>query len=215
MALNVLNKPVVKEQKWYYTEEVKDHFYNPRNLHKKSDAPLDYDGVGMVGSPACGDYMKMWVKVDKANDRIIDCKWQTFGCASAIGSTSMLSMMVSENGGMKIEDALKLKPQDIMARLGGLPARKVHCSVLGDKAIRSAINDYFRRSGQKDRIMAERARIIDKVTGVTDHDIEEAVLEGANTLEKVQEKTKVGVGNPLILQEVEQLLQFYMEKYFG
>jgi NifU-like protein involved in Fe-S cluster formation len=215
MSLNVINKPAEKEQKWYYTDEVKDHFYNPRNLHKKSEKPLAYDGVGMVGSPACGDYMKMWVKVDKEKDTIVDCKWQTFGCASAIGSTSMLSVMVSENGGMKIDEALKLKPQDIMARLGGLPARKVHCSVLGDKAIRSALNDYFRRSGQEGRISKERARIIDKVTGVTDHDIEEAVLEGANTLEKVQEKTKVGVGNPLVLQEVEQLLQFYMEKYFG
>ena len=214
MSLNIINKPAEKEQKWYYTDEVKDHFYNPRNLHKKSDAPLAYDGVGMVGSPACGDYMKMWVKVDKENDKIIDCKWQTFGCASAIGSTSMLSVMVSENGGMKIDEALKLKPQDIMARLGGLPARKVHCSVLGDKAIRSALNDYFRRSGQESRISKERARIIDKVTGVTDHDIEEAVLEGATTLEKVQEKTKVGVGNPLVLQEVEQLMDFYKEKYF-
>ena len=214
MSLNVL-KPAPQAQKWYYTDEVKDHFYNPRNLHNKSDAPLAYDGVGLVGSPACGDYMKMWVKVDKASDKIVECKWQTFGCASAIGSTSMLSVMVTENGGMPIEQALKLKPQDIMARLGGLPARKVHCSVLGDKAIRSAINDYFRRSEQTTRIINEPARIIDKNTGVTDKDIEEAVLEGASTLEKVQEKTKVGVGNPLVLQEVEQLMEFYKEKYFG
>lgn len=213
MSLNVI-KPAAPT-KWYYTDEVKDHFYNPRNLHKKSDKPLEYDGVGMVGSPACGDYMKMWVKIDKENDKIVDCKWQTFGCASAIGSTSMLSVMVTENGGMKIDDALKLKPQDIMARLGGLPTRKVHCSVLGDKAIRSAINDYFRRSGQESRIIKERARIIDKVTGVTDHDIEEAVLEGATTVEKVQEKTKVGIGNPSVMQEVEQLMEFYKEKYYG
>ena len=110
MGLNIINKPAEKEQKWYYTDEVKDHFYDPRNLHKKSDAPINYDGVGMVGSPACGDYMKMWVKVDAAQDKIVECKWQTFGCASAIGSTSMLSVMVSENGGMKIEEALKIKP---------------------------------------------------------------------------------------------------------
>lgn len=213
MSLNVI-KPAAPT-KWYYTDEVKDHFYNPRNLHKKSDAPIEYDGVGMVGSPACGDYMKMWVKIDKANDTIVECKWQTFGCASAIGSTSMLSVMVTENGGMKIDDALKLKPQDIMARLGGLPTRKVHCSVLGDKAIRSAINDHFRRSGQEARIIKDRARIIDKVTGVTDHDIEEAVLEGAQTVEKVQEKTKVGIGNPSVMQEVEQLMEFYKEKYYG
>lgn len=215
MSLKVIQKPAEKEQKWYYTDEVKDHFYSPRNLHKKSDAPIEFDGVGMVGSPACGDYMKMWVKVDKESDKIVDCKWQTFGCASAIGSTSMLSVMVTENGGMKIDEALQIKPQDIMARLGGLPARKVHCSVLGDKALRSALNDYFRRSGQDSRIIKQAARIIDKATGVTDHDIEEAVLEGAHTLEQVQEKTKVGVGNPAVLQEVEQLMDFYKEKYYG
>ena len=109
----------------------------------------------------------------------------------------------------------QIKPQDIMARLGGLPARKVHCSVLGDKALRSALNDYFRRSKQDSRIIKQAARTIDKITGVTDHDIEEAVLEGAQTLEQVQEKTKVGVGNPAVLQEVEQLMDFYKEKYFG
>lgn len=215
MSLNVINKPAQKEKKWYYTDEVKDHFYNPRNLHRKSEAPLDFDGVGMVGSPACGDYMKMWIKVDKENDKIIDCKWQTFGCASAIGSTSMLSVMVSENGGMPIDEALKLRPQDIMERLGGLPTRKVHCSVLGDKAIRSAINDFFRRSKQENRIIKERARMIDKNAGVTDQDIEEAVLEGAHTIEQLQEKTKIGVGNPAVLQEVEQLMEFYKEKYYG
>lgn len=215
MSLKVIQKPAEREQKWYYTDEVKDHFYEPRNLHKKSDAPIEYDGVGMVGSPACGDYMKMWVKVDAKTDKIVDCKWQTFGCASAIGSTSMLSVMVTENGGMAIEQALKIKPQDIMARLGGLPARKVHCSVLGDKALRSALNDYFRRSKQDSRIIKQAARTIDKTTGVTDHDIEEAVLEGAQTVEQVQEKTKVGVGNPAVLQEVEQLMAFYKEKYFG
>lgn len=213
MPLNVLNKS--SEKKWYYTDTVKDHFYNPRNLHKKSDKPLDFDGVGLVGSPACGDYMKMWIKVDQKLDKIIDAKWQTFGCASAIASTSMLSVMATEKGGMKIEDALKLKPQDIMRRLEGLPARKVHCSVLGDKALRSAINDYFRRSTQKDRIVEEMARMIDKKTGVTDKDIEEAVLEGACTIEDVQKKTKVGVGNPGVLQEVEQLVDFYREKYYG
>jgi NifU-like protein involved in Fe-S cluster formation/bacterioferritin-associated ferredoxin len=173
------------------------------------------DGLGMVGSPACGDMMKMWIKVDKKTERITECKWKTFGCGSAIASTSMLSVIVTERGGMKLEDARKLRPQDILERLGGLPARKIHCSVLGDKALRAAINDYYRKTGQIDRIEVEGAKIIDRVLKITDKDIEEAVLEGADTLEKVQAKTKVGTGDPDCIPEVEQLLRYYKEKYFG
>ncbi|MBS3065522.1 iron-sulfur cluster assembly scaffold protein [Candidatus Pacearchaeota archaeon] len=136
-------------------------------------------------------------------------------CASAIASTSMLSVMVGEKGGTKIDDALKIKPQDIVKRLGDLPERKFHCSVLGDKALRAAINDYFRKSNQLDRMVNENARIIDKEIKVTDKDIEEAVLEGADTLEKVQHKLKVGIGNKSCIPEVEQLIKFYKEKYFG
>ena len=136
-------------------------------------------------------------------------------CASAIASTSMLSVMVTEKGGMKIDNALKIKPQDIIKRLGDLPQRKVHCSVLGDKALRAAINDYFRKTKQMQRIVAEGAKIVDKDTGITDKDIEEAVLEGADTLEKVQQKLKVGVSNKACIPEVEQLIRFYKEKYFG
>ena len=136
-------------------------------------------------------------------------------CASAIASTSMLSTMVTENGGMKIEGALKLKPQDIMNRLGGLPNRKFHCSVLGDKALRSAINDHFRKSGQISRIIVEGARIIDAATKTTDKDIEEAVLDGALTFEDVQKKLKVGIGDKAVIPAVEELIRFYKEKYFG
>lgn len=199
---------------WVYTDIVKQHFFNPQNL-VMGDAPTDFSGVGMVGSPACGDAMKIWIKVDPATDKIVDCKWQTFGCASAIGSTSMMSVMVTKNGGMSIDQALQLKPQDIMNELGGLPVRKVHCSVLGDKALRSAINDYFRRSGQFSRMIDEGKKIIDKVLKIYDKDIEEAVLEGARTLDDVQKKTKVGTGDPSCLPEVEQLIRFYTEKYYG
>ncbi len=163
----------------------------------------------------CGDAMKMWIKIDHKEDRIKEMKWETFGCASAIASTSMLSVMITENDGMKIDGALKLKPQDIMARLGGLPNRKFHCSVLGDKALRSAINDYFRRSEQLNRVIVEGARIIDAETKTTDKDIEEAVLDGALTLEDVQKKLKVGIGNKAIIPAIEELIRFYREKYFG
>ncbi|PIT90544.1 MAG: hypothetical protein COU22_01605, partial [Candidatus Komeilibacteria bacterium CG10_big_fil_rev_8_21_14_0_10_41_13] len=102
---------------WMYSDKVKEHFFNPK--HFTTQAPEDYDGCGLVGSPACGDLMKFWIKV--RDEKIVDVKWQTFGCASAIASTSALAEMLLENGGTMIEEALKIKPQDIMERLGGLP----------------------------------------------------------------------------------------------
>lgn len=206
-----------KEKGWFYTDAVKEHFFHPKNFLEDEEAYKDAY-LGMVGSPACGDSMKVWLRITKDTDgieRVTDMKWKTFGCGSAIASTSMLSVMVTEEGGLTIEKALELRPQDIMMRLGGLPARKVHCSVLGDKALRSALNDYFRKSGQHGRIKVEEGRVIDKVLKITDHDIEEAVLEGADTLEKLQQKTKVGTGDPSCIPEVEQLLRFYTEKYYG
>lgn len=206
-----------KDKGWFYTDAVKFHFFHPQNFLEDESTYADAY-LGMVGSPACGDSMKIWLRVEKDEqgiERIKDLKWKTFGCGSAIASTSMLSVMVTENGGLTIDEALKLRPQDIMMRLGGLPARKVHCSVLGDKALRSAIIDYFRKTGQNDRIQVEEGRIIDKVLKITDRDIEEAVLEGADTLEKLQQKTKVGTGDVSCIPEVEQLLRFYLEKYFG
>lgn len=206
-----------KGQSWFYTDAVKSHFFHPQNFLDTEEGPAGAY-LGMVGSPACGDAMKVWLVIEKDTDgteRVTDFKWKTFGCASAIASTSMLSVMVTENGGRSLAEALALRPQDIMARLGGLPNRKVHCSVLGDKALRSAINDYFRKSGQSAKIMIETGRVVDTVLKITDHDIEEAVLEGADTLEKVQQKTKVGTGDPSCIPEVEQLIRFYREKYFG
>ena len=155
-----------------------------------------FNAVGKVGSPACGDELRVWMTVDPTTERIQAFKWKTFGCGSAIASTSMASVMVTENGGMTLEEARRLKPQDIMERLGGLPQRKFHCSVLCDKALRDAINDYYRRTNQFDKMQVEAKRVIDPVSKVTDHDIEEAVLDGANTLELVQQRTKVGIGNP-------------------
>lgn len=127
---------------WLYSDMVKKHFFSPQNFladEKKYKA----DGVGIVGSPACGDMMMVWIKVDKKSQRIKECKWRTFGCASAIASTSMMSVMVTEKGGMKLTDALRLKPEQIVDRLGGLPDRKFHCSVLGQDALKNAVEDYL------------------------------------------------------------------------
>jgi len=204
-------------QKWFYSKKVKEHFFNPRNIFKSAAEAKKYraDGVGTVGSPACGDVMKMWVRVDKKLDKIKECKWQTFGCASAIASTSMLSVMVTEKGGMKLEKALKITPQDIIKRLGGLPERKIHCSVLGDKALRAAINDYFEKTKQFNRMVDEGTRVVDSDTGITNKDIEKAVLDGAKGFEDVQKRTKVAIKNKKIIPEVKRLLNYYGKKHFG
>jgi NifU-like protein involved in Fe-S cluster formation len=204
-----------KKQSWFYTDEVKEHFFNPKNFLDREPEPGEFNGLGKVGSPACGDELKVWIFVDTDTEQIKKMGWKTFGCGSAIASTSIASVMVTENGGMTLEAARKMKPQDIMARLGGLPARKFHCSVLCDKALRDAINDYYRQTAQLDKIILPAKRVIDPVSKVTDQDIEEAVLEGALTLEAVQKKTKAGVGNPGVLPAVEELIRFYKEKYFG
>lgn len=227
--INKSNKYDVKsfgsDKGWFYSKTVKSHFLRPRNFWKKTDEKIKWNGMGIIGSPACGDVMRVWLYIEPKTEKIKKFKWQTFGCASAIASTSMLSIMVTEKGGMILDKALQVKPQDIMDRLGGLPERKIHCSVLGDKALRAAINDYFRRTKQYDpaflskragydRIKSESAKIIDKILNITDKDIEEAVKSGAKTLKKVQEITKVGLGDKNCVTEAEQLIRFYAEKYY-
>ena len=210
---DVVNKHVGGS--WAYTDAVREHFFAPKNLLWEDPKDAEYDAEGVVGSPACGDVMRIWLNVDPKEDKITTLKWRTFGCASAIAATSMLSVMITENGGMKIEEALKIRPQDIIIRLGGLPDRKIHCSVLGDKALRAAINHWFKKTDQISRIVVEGQKIVDPNTKVTEADIEEAVLEGAVTVEDVQKKTKVGIGYPECLPQVEELIRFYKEKYFG
>jgi len=204
-----------QSKSWFYTDMVKEHFFHPKNFMEQDAVESDYNALGKVGSPACGDELRVWMSVDPETEKILQFKWKTFGCGSAIASTSMASVMVTENGGMTLAEARLMKPQDIMERLGGLPQRKFHCSVLCDKALRDAINDFYRRTERFEKIVMEHSRVIDPVSKVTDHDIEEAVLEGAHTLELVQQKTKVGIGNPSCLPAVEELIRFYKEKYFG
>ena len=128
---------------WVYSETVKLHFFCPRNI-LIDEKEYKYDGTGMVGSPECGDVMNVWIKVDKKTNRIKECRWRTFGCATAIASSSMMSVMATENGGMTLEEAQRLKPEQIVERLGGIPDRKFHCSVLGHEALRKAVLDYLK-----------------------------------------------------------------------
>jgi nitrogen fixation protein NifU and related proteins len=195
---------------WAYTDTVKEHFMNPRNILMDEDGYKE-DGKGVTGNVKCGDEMIVVIKVDKEKGIITDCKWKTFGCASAIASTSVLSEMVK---GMNLDDAYNLSAKDINRELGGLPDHKVHCSVLGDKALRMAINDYYVHNGMEDKIKKEEERVVCKCMNVTDQEIEHAVLEGARTFYELQEMTKVGTGCGECEQEVTQLLETYKTKHF-
>lgn len=123
-----------------YTEKVMDHFENPRNVGVIEDA----DGVGEVGNPICGDIMKMYIKVE--GDVITDIKFKTFGCGSAIASSSMATELLK---GRTLDEALELTNKAVVEALDGLPARKVHCSVLAEEAIKSALIDYYKKSGRE------------------------------------------------------------------
>ncbi len=121
-----------------YSEKVMDHFRNPRNLGKMEDA----DGVGEVGNAKCGDIMKIYIKVE--NDIITDVSFNTFGCGSAIASSSMATEMIK---GKPISEALELTNRAVAEALDGLPAHKMHCSVLAEEAVRAAVKDYYDRNG--------------------------------------------------------------------
>ena len=124
-----------------YSEKVMDHFTNPRNGGKIDDA----DGVGEVGNAKCGDIMKIYLKVDE-NHIITDVKFNTFGCASAIASSSMATCLIK---GKPISEAIKLSNQAVVEALDGLPPVKIHCSVLAEEAIKAAVKDYYDRHGIK------------------------------------------------------------------
>lgn len=121
-----------------YSEKVMDHFQNPRNVGKMEDA----DGIGEVGNAKCGDIMKMYIKVDSGI--ITDVKFNTFGCGSAIATSSIATEMIK---GKKIEDALQLSNQAVVEALDGLPAHKIHCSVLAEEAVKAAVKDYYDKNG--------------------------------------------------------------------
>lgn len=172
---------------WLYTDTVKEHFMHPHNVLEEEEDSWPSDGRGIVGNIKCGDQMLILLRV--ADGVITDCRWKTYGCASAIASTSILSDAVK---GMKIEDAYTLRPQDIVAQLGGLPEHKIHCSVLGDKALRAAIDDYLERHKMPPMKGREAVEVICNCLNITDKDIEAAYKEGARDWETLQEHTKIG-----------------------
>jgi len=167
---------------WEYKDKVLDHFRNPRNVGVIENP----DGVGEVGSMACGDALKLTFKLDR-HKRIADVKFQTFGCASAIASSSALTEMIK---GKTLEEAEKITNQDIADFLGGLPEQKMHCSVMGREALEQAIHNY-RTGGTAKKIL--EGRVVCHCFGVTEEEIERVVRDNhLATIEQVTNYCKAG-----------------------
>ena len=173
---------------WLYSPIVKEHFTNPRNVLFEGVETFPCDGTGQTGNIKCGDQMLMLLRIK--DDIITDVRWKTYGCASAIASTSMLSETIK---GMHIRDAYRIKPEDLAQKLGGLPDNKIHCSVLGDKAMRAAIDNYLEQHGRAGELKIE-AKTVCECLGITDKDIEAAFQAGARSWDDLQAATKIGTG---------------------
>lgn len=182
---------------WDYTDKVLDHFRNPRNVGVIENA----DGLGEVGSLACGDALKLTFKLDK-NGRIADAKFQTFGCASAIASSSALTEIVK---GMTLDEAAKVTNQDIANYLGGLPQQKMHCSVMGREALEAAIENH--RTGRTGKTMLQ-GKVICQCFGVTEGEIERVARENnLSMVEQATNYTKAGGGCGQCKPEIEKVLE--------
>lgn len=182
---------------WEYTDKVKDHFFNPRNVGEITDA----DGVGEVGSLACGDALKLTFKLDE-NGRIKDAKFKTFGCASAIATSSVLTEIIK---GMTLEEAAKVTNKVIADYLGGLPEQKMHCSVMGREALEAAIENY--RTGGKKKHELE-GRVVCICFGVTEKEIKRVILENnLTTVEQVTNYCKAGGGCGGCKGEIEKIIE--------
>lgn len=167
---------------WEYTDKVKEHFLNPRNAGEVEDA----NATGEVGSMACGDALKLTLKVTD-DGTIEDAKFQTFGCASAIASASALTELLK---GKSVEEAEKITNQEIADYLGGLPKEKMHCSVLGRQALEAALSSY---KGEAPR--EQEGEIVCECFGITDREIERAIRENnLSSVEEVTNYTKAGGG---------------------
>lgn len=181
---------------WDYTEKVKDHFLNPRNVGELENP----DCVGEVGSLACGDALKLMLKLDE-NEKILDAKFLTFGCASAIASSSALTEIIK---GMSLEEAEKVTNQDIADYLGDLPEQKMHCSVMGREALEAAIANYRTGDTQKKEL---KGTVICTCFGVTKDEIERVTRENDLTeVEQVTNYCKAGGGCGSCKGKIQEIL---------
>ncbi|SIN99745.1 Fe-S cluster assembly protein NifU [Halodesulfovibrio marinisediminis] len=181
---------------WEYTEKVREHFLNPKNVGEMKDA----SAVGEVGSLACGDALRLYLKIDD-NDRIVDATFQTFGCASAIASSSALTELLK---GKTLEEAEQISNKDIAEFLGGLPEEKMHCSVMGQEALEVAIKTY---RGEPVEVHEHEGNIVCHCFGVTDEQIMRAVKEnGLTTVEDVTHYTKAGGGCGNCIDDIQRII---------
>jgi len=184
---------------WDYTDKVMDHFKNPRNVGTIPNA----DGTGQVGSLVCGDALRLTIKVNKQTDVIEDAKFETFGCASAIASSSILTEMVK---GKTIEEASKITNQDIANALGSLPAEKMHCSVMGMEALEAAVQSY-RQGGKPVVFEQEQEKIVCKCFNVSEEAIIKAIRTNhLTTVEDVTHFTKAGGACGKCKGEIQKIL---------
>lgn len=144
-----------ENNQWAYSEKVKEHFFNPKNVLFIDESLFEHNARGLSGNRICGDQMLMLLKIE--NDIISDIAWKTYGCASAIASTSILSEAVK---GMNIFDAFKITPDEVSEKLGGLPPNKKHCSVMGDEALQNAINDYLHKTNRKPLKVSKHSKFV-------------------------------------------------------
>jgi NifU-like protein len=180
---------------WDYTDKVKDHFLHPRNVGEVEEP----DGIGEVGSLACGDALRLTFKLDE-NKRIKDIRFKTFGCASAIASSSALTEIAK---GKTLDEAEKISNQDLAEFLGGLPEEKMHCSVMGKEALEAAIANY-----RGEAPMKEEFEIVCKCFGITDKEIERVARDNKlTTIAQVTDYTKAGGGCQSCHPKISAILQ--------
>ena len=189
---------------WDYTDKVMEHFHNPRNQGKITEKQEGEEIVtGEVGSIACGDALKLHLKIDEETQTIKDATFQTFGCASAIASSSALTELLK---GRKVEEALKLTNKEIAESLGGLPEEKMHCSVMGQEALEAAIHTY--KGIPLDTHEEDEGNLICRCFGVSDTKIKRIIRENnLTTAEQVTNYVKAGGGCSSCLPDIDDLLE--------